>query len=95
MSVYFIANIHVTDPEVYGEYGKRFYEVFEKYKGKVLAVDRDYEVLEGEWTADHTVILEFSSKADCKDWYESAEYQELIALRVSAADGDVVLLQGK
>jgi uncharacterized protein (DUF1330 family) len=95
MSVYFIANIDVTDPAVYGEYGKRFYEVFEKYKGKVLALDQDYEVLEVEWTADHTVILEFPTKADLKEWYELPAYQELIAMRTSASNGDVVLLQGK
>jgi uncharacterized protein (DUF1330 family) len=95
MAVYFIANIDVTDPEVYGEYGKQFYEVFEKYKGKVLAVDHDYEVLEGEWTAGHTVILEFPTKADCKAWYDSPAYQELKAMRVSSSNGDVVIIQGK
>ena len=39
MADYFIANIKVNDPDVYGEYGKLFYGVFDKYKGKVLAVD--------------------------------------------------------
>ena len=95
MTVYFVANIDVTDPNVYGEYGKLFYGVFEKFKGKVLAVDREYEVLEGEWSADQSVILEFPTKADLKAWYESAEYQELVAMRASASDADVVLIHGR
>jgi uncharacterized protein (DUF1330 family) len=95
MAVYFIANIDVNDAAVYGEYGKLFYGVFDKYKGKVLAVDREYEVLEGKWSADHTVILEFPTKADLKAWYESAEYQELVALRTTASDADIVVIQGR
>ena len=70
-----------------------FYGVFDKRK--VLAVDHDYEVLEGEWSADHTVILEFPNKADLKAWYESPEYQELLTVRASASDANIVLIHGR
>ncbi len=94
MADYFIAKITINDAETYGEYGKRFYPVFETYNGKVLAVDGDYEVLEGECSADRLVIIEFPSAADLRAWYDSPEYQELVALRAQASDAEVLLVHG-
>ena len=94
MADYFIAKITINDAEAYGEYGKRFYAVFEKYNGKVLAVDGDYEVLEGECGADRLVIIEFPSAADLRAWYDSPEYQELVTLRAAASDAEILLVHG-
>ena len=94
MAAYFVAMIEVHDAETYAEYGKRFYGIFDKYNGKVLAIDNDVEVLEGEWPAKRTVIIEFPSADDLKVWYDAPEYQELVALRASASTGNVVLVRG-
>jgi len=61
---------------------------------KVLAVDRDPEVLEGEWPATQTVLLEFPSVEEARTWYTSERYQAAADLRRAAADTDVVLLAG-
>ena len=95
MADYFIAKITVNDAEVFGEYGKRFSGVFEKYNGTVLAVDGDYEVLEGTCGADKLVIISFPDAADLKAWYDSPEYQELVALRARASDAEVLLVHGR
>lgn len=94
MADYFVAKITVNDAEAYSEYGKRFQAVFEKYNGTVLAADGDYEVLEGECGVDKLVIISFPSAADLKAWYDSPEYQELVAVRARASDAEVLLVHG-
>jgi uncharacterized protein (DUF1330 family) len=59
-----------------------------------LAVDRDAEVLEGEWSATQTVLLEFESVEAAKAWYGSDAYQAAVLLRQAAADTDVAILHG-
>ena len=61
---------------------------------KPLAVDRAPEVLEGEWPATQTVLLEFESVEAAKAWYESDAYQAAVPLRQAAADTDVAILHG-
>ena len=59
-----------------------------------LAVDQAHEVLEGEWAATQTVMLEFESAEAAKAWYESDAYQAAVPLRQAAADTDVVIING-
>ncbi|SEP17623.1 DUF1330 domain-containing protein [Trujillonella endophytica] len=61
---------------------------------RVLVVDRDPEVLEGDWPATQTVVLEFESVEAARAWYSSDSYQEAAALRRAAADCRLVLLAG-
>jgi uncharacterized protein (DUF1330 family) len=61
---------------------------------KPLAVDQQPQVLEGEWPATQTVVLEFESVEAARDWYESDAYQAAIPLRQAAADTNVVIISG-
>jgi uncharacterized protein (DUF1330 family) len=61
---------------------------------KPLAIDQAPEVLEGEWPATQTVLLEFESVEAAKAWYESDAYQAAVPLRQAAADTDVAILHG-
>jgi uncharacterized protein (DUF1330 family) len=63
-------------------------------KATVVAVDQQPQVLEGEWPADQTVVLEFESVEAARAWYESDAYQAAIPLRQAAADSDVVIISG-
>lgn len=49
MSVYFIAQIQISDEEVYQKHLDSVHEVFKKFKGKYLAVDDSPMCLEGFW----------------------------------------------
>lgn len=59
-----------------------------------LAVERSPEVLEGEWPATQTVLVEFPSVEAARAWYTSDEYQAAARLRQAAADTNVVILTG-
>jgi uncharacterized protein (DUF1330 family) len=94
MSSYFVALITVKDPDQYGRYLEGFMPIFERYAGEVLAADDAPEALEGEWPAARTVIIRFPSEEELLRWYRSPEYQRLIELRRSAADGAIALVHG-
>jgi uncharacterized protein (DUF1330 family) len=60
----------------------------------VLAVDRQPQVLEGEWHGDQTVVLEFESVEAARAWYESDAYEKVKPLRQAAADCHGVIISG-
>ena len=65
---------------------------FEPYGGKWLALDAQVEVLEGAWTGS-VVLMEFPDLKTAKRWYESPEYQEILALRTDNAISDLILVE--
>ena len=94
MSVYFMANIRISNPIDYKKYLDRSEEVFAKYNGNYLAVDNLPEVIEGEWTYSRAVLICFESREDFEKWYRSDDYQEILQYRCSAADCDSILIHG-
>ena len=95
MSCYFVAQIDILDPEGYGRYLDGFDEVFDRYRGTVLAVDDEAELLEGAWPGTRTVIIEFPDRAELDRWYRSPEYQRLAACRRTAATANIVAVAGR
>ena len=94
MPYYFIAQIKITDPVEYQKYLDSAGEVFSKYKGMYLAVDNNPLVLEGSWDYTRTVIIQFESKTDFENWYNSKEYQNILKHRLAGAICDTVLVEG-
>jgi uncharacterized protein (DUF1330 family) len=94
MSYYFVANIRIHDPEEYKKYIDGAGPVFKKYGGRYLAVDDKPEVLEGEWSYNRSVIIEFPSRDNFIQWYHSPEYQDIVKYRLTAADCDTILVKG-
>ena len=95
MSCYFVAQIDIRDPEGYARYLDGFDEVFERYRGTVLAVDDEVSVLEGAWPGTRTVVIEFPDRAELDRWYRSPEYQRLAAYRWAAATANIVAVGGR
>ena len=94
MSVYFMANIRIHDRKEYQLYLDRADEIFANYKGTYLAVDSVPEVLEGDCEHGRAVLVHFENKEDFDAWYGSDEYQEILQLRLSAADCNTILIKG-
>jgi uncharacterized protein (DUF1330 family) len=91
---YFIAQIQLNDPEEYQKYIDKSDEVFKKYNGRYLAVDKNTEVLEGSWIYTRAVVIQFESKSDFEDWYYSDDYQSILKHRLKGAVCDTILVKG-
>jgi uncharacterized protein (DUF1330 family) len=94
MSYYFIAQIRINDGIEYQKYIEKSGAIFDQYNGKYLSVDNAPLVLEGKWDYTRTVLIEFKTKNDFNDWYNSDEYREILAYRLKAADCDTILIKG-
>lgn len=94
MSAYIIANIKIHDPNEYKKYLEGFMDAFRPYDGKILVATDDLEVLEGEWPAVRTVVMEFRSIDRAKEWYQSAQYQKIAPHRFNSATTNMILAEG-
>ncbi len=84
----------IHDPEGMEAYSRAAGTSIAGSGARVLAVDRHPEVLEGEWPATQTVVLQFESVDAARAWYTSDSYQAAVELRQAAADCDVVIVSG-
>jgi uncharacterized protein (DUF1330 family) len=94
MSYYFIANIRINDEDEYQKYLDRAGEVFKKYNGKYLAVDKTPKVIEGSWEYSRAVIIEFNTEEDFNRWYNSPDYQEILKCRLASSACDTIFIKG-
>lgn len=94
MSAYVILDITVTDPDLFEEYKKLAPATIEAYGGKYLARGGRAEALEGDWSPNRIVILEFESSEVAKQWLVSPEYQEARSMRLQATRSHTVVVDG-
>ena len=94
MAHYLIAQIDIKDQEKYAKYEAGFMDIFLTYKGKILSVEENELLLEGQWPFTRTVLIEFPSQEDALDWYKSTEYQDLVQHRFAASTANIVIVSG-
>jgi uncharacterized protein (DUF1330 family) len=94
MAAYVIGEIEVTDPATYDEYRKQVVATVQKFGGRFVVRGGKVEALEGGWSPQRIVVLEFPTLADAQRWYRSADYAPLIKLRQKAARGKLIAVEG-
>ena len=87
-------NLEVTDPTRLEEYKNRALPVVEHYGGRYVVLGGKFDTIEGEWRPTFPVMIEFPSLEQAYRWYDSDEYQELKALRLSAVRSNAVFIEG-
>jgi uncharacterized protein (DUF1330 family) len=91
---YVILQENIHDPDAMALYSGASAAPLIEHGGRVLVVDENVQVLEGEWHGTRTVIVQYESVDKAREWYESAGYQAVIPLRQVAADCNVVIASG-
>jgi uncharacterized protein (DUF1330 family) len=94
MPAYVILDIIVTDTELFEAYKQLAPATIEAYGGKYIARGGRAEGLEGDWTPNRIVILEFDSMDKAKAWMNSPEYREARAMRHRAAISRTIVVEG-
>jgi uncharacterized protein (DUF1330 family) len=80
MVAYLIADVEIIDAVGYEEYRRKVPATIAAYGGRYLARGGTTERLEGGWSPERCVILEFPSLAKFKAWWTSPEYLPLRAI---------------
>jgi len=95
---YVVAEITVTDPQAYEEYRKLVLPTVLAFGGQFLVRGGTRIQCEGVDDAHHdqmrTVILEFPSLSQAREWYNSPAYKEAKALRQAASQGRLFIVEG-
>ena len=94
MSAYVILDITVHDAELFEQYKKLAPATIATYGGRYLARGGKAEALEGDWSPNRIVILEFDNAETAKQWLESPEYREARSLRQHAATSHTIVVEG-
>jgi uncharacterized protein (DUF1330 family) len=94
MPAYLVADVEVTDRDLYDEYRKGVAATVAAYGGRFLVRGGATRTLEGDWSPQRAVVLEFPDAAALQRWYDSPEYAPLLALRKRAARSTLVVMDG-
>ncbi len=93
MSVYLISRFKIHDRDAYDRYEAGFGPIFERYDGKMLSVDENPKVLQGDWNYTRSVLIEFPNKASAYAWMTSPEYQEIAKDRLEGSTGESIMVE--
>ena len=93
MSVFVVGKGRVEDSEKLSRYAEAAGPTLMTGGAKLLAIDANSEIIEGEPPGPRTVILEFESKEAFRAWYDSPEYQSILGMRLEAAPGTLVVAE--
>jgi len=94
MAVYVIVDIHIKDQAAFEGYKRGVPAMVSKHGGEYLARGGATQMLEGDWKPGRIVLLKFPDQAAVKAFLNDPEYQPLKALRESAADSQMVSVEG-
>jgi uncharacterized protein (DUF1330 family) len=91
---YLIANLDVTDAAKFEENREKVMPIIKKFGGRYLVRGGELRRLEGNLPLHRLVVLEFPTLDAAQRFYDSAEYQPILKLRLDSAQSDVVLAEG-
>lgn len=95
MTAYFVfRNKEVRDAASLARYKEAVAPLVKAFRGKYLVIGGLPQTLEGTWQPTFLVLIEFPSLAQARAWYDSEEYADLKAQRLSAVDSDGILMVG-
>ena len=94
MPAYIIVEVKVNDPVGYEDYKKLTAGTLTAYQGKFLVRGGKVETLEGDWSPERFVILEFPSADLAKAWWASPEYTVAKQIRYKNATSRMIVAEG-
>jgi uncharacterized protein (DUF1330 family) len=93
MGTLLIGQLLIHDREQYRNYESKVLSTVKKHGGRLIFLSDEVQVLEGKYDYKRTVIMEFPSKQIAEGWYNSPEYQEIIPLRTSSSDANIIVVE--
>ncbi len=94
MSAYVVVEVEVLNKEKYETYKRLVPPSLAAYGGRFLVRGGEVETLEGAWSPQRLVIVEFPSVVQAKAWWDSTEYAQAKALRQATARTQMIVVEG-
>jgi uncharacterized protein (DUF1330 family) len=94
MAAYVISDVAPRDPALFAQYRALAQESIARYGGRYIVRGGAVEPLEGGWTPQAIVVVEFPSLERAREWYRSPEYAAALKVRGDALDRRLILVEG-
>ena len=94
MPAYVIADVEVTNPELFAQYRELVEPTVNAYGGKYIARGGETHTLEGDRVPNRTVIIQFPSVEQAKAWHGSEEYAHPKDMRIRSTNSQVIIVEG-
>jgi len=94
MPAYVIVEITIHNPTDYEDYKKLTPQSLKPFDGKFIVRGGKAESLEGDWTPERIVVVEFPNTEKAKAWWNSDGYAPAKALRQRTAHTKMILVPG-
>jgi len=94
MPAYVIVEVYIDDPVRYESYKQLTPAAIAAYDGSFVVRGGKSESLEGDWSPERIVVLEFPSAARAREWWHSPEYSAAKTIRQQSARTRMLLVEG-
>ena len=94
MAGYVVAQMTVTDPDVFADYPGQAGPTVAAFGGRYVVRGGPIDNIEGDWSPGRMVIIEFDSVERAKAWYDSQIYEEAKALRIRSTMSSLMIVEG-
>lgn len=94
MKAYIIVDVKITDPVKYEGYKKLTPDSLKPFDGKFVVRGGTATTLEGDWQPGRIVVLEFPSLEKANAWWSSDIYAPAKAIRQSASEAKMIVVEG-
>ena len=94
MAYYLVADMSITDPELFAEFAEAVPATVRQYGGRYLIRGGELEVAQGDWTPNRLVVIEFESMDQAKAWYDSPEYEGPKQTLARSSNSNFIFIEG-
>jgi uncharacterized protein (DUF1330 family) len=94
MPAYFIAEVEVTNAGGYEPYRALAGASIAQHGGRFVVRGGKAELIEGGPEPQRVVVIEFADAAAARRWYNSAEYQAALPIRLANSRGRAFIVEG-
>ena len=95
MSAYVISEVEILDEDLGQRYRELAAASIARHGGRYVVRGASPDVPEGEWPrAQRVVVVEFPSMAQLREWYDSDDYAEALAVSRTALTRRLLFVDG-
>ncbi len=94
MACYTVGHITVNDMDAYKNYAAQVPATIADHGGRYLVRGGHATDVEGQMPGDRHVVVVWPDRATAEGWYNSAEYQAILPIRLGASTGVMTIVDG-
>jgi uncharacterized protein (DUF1330 family) len=94
MPAYIVVDVSIHDPATYEGYKQLTPASIGPYGGRFIVRGGATHTLEGDWSPERLVIVEFPDSERARAWWNSPEYAPAKAIRQVSSHTQMLLVEG-